>query len=133
MRDLELQSVAGMVFPEPGDFELFAFRNREDRSHDRHARGPIDLNARHRVVRIGVLVGDSTDGSLQGSWFVPVFYASIFHGVILLQRHKNRKPRTKIAEGLCLTGLAFCPWSARIRLMPGQIFKTRPTHFVTLC
>src|SRR5207344_3644217 len=95
MVDLELQSVARVGLPEPGDFDFFAFRYRKDHTHDRHSGGAVDLYARNRVMRVGVLIGESTDGSLQGGWFVAFFYPSVFHAAILLQRFNNRKPQVK--------------------------------------
>jgi len=39
-----------------------------------------------------VLIGDSTDGPLQGGWFAAFLSPSVFHRAILLQRLNNRKP-----------------------------------------
>src|SRR5262245_16302541 len=96
MVDLELQSVTRVGLPEPSDFDFFAFRYRKDHPHDRHSGGTVDLDARNRIVRVGVLIGDSTDCPLQGGWFAAFLYLSVFHGAILLQRLNNRKPSTKI-------------------------------------
>src|SRR5262249_6290277 len=154
MLDLELQSVAWVGFPEPGDFDFFALRDRKDDAHNRHTRGAVDLYARNRIVGVGVLVGDSTDGSLQCCWCA--LFPTVFHGAILLQRLSNRKPTTKIVGrsarwayaaflryGFSVRsqlrwlerrmGLAFCRRRAKIRLMPSQSSTTRPAHFETFC
>src|SRR5262245_52672430 len=154
MVDLELQTVARMGLPESDDFDFFAFRDRKNDTHNRHSRGAVDLHTRNRIVGVRVLVGDSTDGSLQCCWCAVL--PAVFHGAILLQRLSNRKPSTKtvrrltqwaytaflrhgfpVRSQLPLTGasdgLAFCRQRAKIRFMPSQSSTTRPAHFETFC
>ena len=68
--DLKLQAVARMALPRTRDFDLFAFGNRKNRADDRNRGATVFIQARHGVMRFGVLVGDPADGALNRRRFV---------------------------------------------------------------
>ena len=85
-----------MCLPKTCDFDLFAFRNREDHTDDGHTRGAVNLDARNRVVRIGMLVSDSADGPLQRGLFVAFFYHSGLQAPSYCKGTKIVNPRPNI-------------------------------------
>ena len=70
MVDLKLQAVPRMALPDVGDLDLLAFRNVEGHTDDRCGRSAVFIQTRHRVMTLGVLVGDPADGALDGRKFV---------------------------------------------------------------
>src|SRR5262249_4272115 len=92
--DLKLLSVARVSLPESGDFDFFAFGNRKNHTYGCRSGSTVKLHSQNRVVRVMVLIGNSTDRSLQGGRLViAFFYFRVLHSGILLQRYKNGKPQ----------------------------------------
>ena len=84
--DLKLQAVARMALPHTGDFDFFAFGNRKDRTDDRYPRATVFIQARHGVMRFGVLVGDPADRALNRRRVV-----GLFRHYTLQEFHPTRK------------------------------------------
>ena len=62
-----------MTLPGAGDFDLFAFRDREKRADDGCARTAVLIQTRHGVVRLRMLIGDPADRALNRGRLVLFF------------------------------------------------------------
>jgi hypothetical protein len=73
MIDLKLQTVTRMALPDACDFDLFTFGNGKDCTDHGHPGPTVLIQARHSVVRFGILVGDPADRALQRCGLVLLF------------------------------------------------------------